>query len=256
MRFLGCTLACLCIWTGSAHAQSALAPRSAPAGKAAAGDPKNVANIASYGIGMNMGRTFKSDGVEIDLEAFIQGVKDGLQGLAPRFTEQQLKTAFESFQADMQAKADAKAKALGAKNQREGQAFLASNKTKTGVKTTKSGLQYQVVKSGTGAIPKATDAVKVHYEGFLIDGTVFDSSIKRNEPTLLQVEGVIPGWTEALQMMRVGDKWRLFVPAELGYGADGAGNMIGPHAALIFDVELLSIEPAAKAALPDPSVQK
>jgi FKBP-type peptidyl-prolyl cis-trans isomerase FklB len=202
------------------------------------------------------GPDLRTDGVDIDLDSFIQGLKDGLQGLQPKFTEPQLKTAFEAFQADMQAKAESRAKALGAKNQREGQTFLVANRTKAGVKTTKSGLQYLVVRAGTGATPKATDTVKVHYEGFLIDGTVFDSSVKRKEPAVLQVDGVIPGWTEALQMMKTGDKWRLFVPAELAYGAAGADNAIGPNATLIFDVELLSVEPPATEALPDPSVPK
>jgi FKBP-type peptidyl-prolyl cis-trans isomerase FklB len=256
MRLLGSTMACLCVLAAPAYAQNTPAPRTAPAAPVAAGAPKNVAVIASYGIGMNMGRTFRTDGVAIDLDSFVQGLKDGLLGLQPKFTEPQLKTAFEAFQADMQAKAEARAKVLGAKNQRDGQTFLATNRTKAGVKTTKSGLQYLVVRAGAGATPKATDTVKVHYEGFLIDGTVFDSSVKRQEPAVLQVDGVIPGWTEALQMMKTGDKWRLFVPAELAYGAAGADNAIGPNATLIFDVELLGVEPPAKEALPDPSVPK
>lgn len=256
MRLLGYTMAGLCVLAAPAYAQNTPAPRPAPAAAAAPAGQKNVAVIASYGIGMNMGRTFKTDGVDIDLDSFIQGIKDGLQALPPKFTEAQLKAAFESFQADMQAKAEARAKAVGAKNQREGQVFLAANKTKAGVKSTKSGLQYLVVRAGTGATPKANDTVKVHYEGFLIDGTPFDSSVQRKEPAVLQVDGVIPGWTEALQMMKTGDKWRLFVPADLAYGADGAGNAIGPHATLIFDVELLGVEPPGKEALPDPSVPK
>jgi FKBP-type peptidyl-prolyl cis-trans isomerase FklB len=256
MRFLGSTMACLCVLAAPAYAQNTPAPRTTPAAPAAAGNQKNVAIVASYGIGMNMGGTFRTDGVDIDLDSFIQGVKDGVQGLKPKFTESQLKTAFEAFQADMQVKSEARAKAVGAKNQREGQTFLTTNRTKPGVKTTKSGLQYLVVRAGTGATPKATDTVKVHYEGFLIDGTVFDSSVKRKEPAVLQVDGVIPGWTEALQMMKTGDKWRLFVPAELAYGAAGADNAIGPNATLIFDVELLGVEPPAKEALPDPSVPK
>jgi FKBP-type peptidyl-prolyl cis-trans isomerase FklB len=130
---------------------------------------------------------------------------------------------------------------VGDKNKREGETFLVGNKTKEGVTTRPSGLQYQVLRSGTGASPKATDTVKVHYEGTLLDGKVFDSSIKRNEPAVFPVNGVIAGWTEAMQLMRVGDKWRLFIPSELAYGARGAGDLIGPNAVLIFDVELLDI---------------
>jgi FKBP-type peptidyl-prolyl cis-trans isomerase FklB len=132
---------------------------------------------------------------------------------------------------------------LAEKNRREGQTFLAKNKTRAGVKVRPSGLQYEVLRAGNGASPKATDTVKVHYEGTLLNGTVFDSSVKRKEPAVFPVNRVIPGWTEAMQMMKVGDKWRLFIPSELAYGARGAGHDIGPNAVLIFDVELLGISP-------------
>jgi FKBP-type peptidyl-prolyl cis-trans isomerase FklB len=261
MKVLGSTMVWICVLVAPAFAQPGTPPRAVPGTGAAPGaapaalDPKAVAGIASYGIGMNMGQTFKNDSVALDLEAFIQGVRDALQGVKPRYSEQQLRTAFEAFQRDMQVRQEARLKALGAKNQREGQTFLAQNKTKAGVKATASGLQYQIIRTGKGATPRASDSVKVHYEGYLIDGTVFDSSVKRNEPATLQVENVIAGWSEALQIMKVGDKWRLFVPSELAYGEDGADNVIGPHATLIFDVELLGIEPPAKDALPDPSVR-
>jgi len=263
MKYLAATMICLCVLVSSANAQTGAAPRpsaaAVPATRAPAAtamDAQQVAGIASYGIGMNMGRTFKTDGVAIDLDAFFQGVKDGLTGQQPRFSEQQLRTAFETFQRDMQARQEQRAKLQGDKNQREGQVFLAQNRTKPGVRTTASGLQYQVIRSGTGATPKASDTVKVHYDGYLVDGTQFDSSVKRKEPAILEVENVIPGWTEALQMMKIGDKWRLFVPSDLAYGADGAGNAIGPNATLIFDVELLGIEPPGKKAPPDPSVRQ
>lgn len=254
MRVSGLMVACLCVFAATAYAQPGATPGgAAPAGAAApAMDQKKASTIASYGVGMNMGRTFKQDGVNIDLKTFIQGIEDGLAGKQPKYTEDELRTAFEVFQRDMQSRQEQRQQVLGDKNKREGQAFLAANKSKAGVKVTRSGLQYQVVQTGKGATPKASDTVKVHYEGSLLDGTVFDSSIKRKEPVNLQVEGVIPGWTEALQMMKVGDKWRLFVPSELAYGADGAGGgAIGPNCVLIFDVELLGIQaPAGQASKP------
>ena len=141
----------------------------------------------------------------------------------------------------LRAKAEEKQKATAEKNLKAGEAFIAANAKKEGVKTTASGLQYKVIKTGTGASPKLTDTVKVHYHGTLIDGTVFDSSVQRGEPVTFPVNGVIPGWTEALQLMKVGDKWQLVIPAKLAYGEDGSGP-IGPNSVLIFEVELLDIE--------------
>jgi FKBP-type peptidyl-prolyl cis-trans isomerase len=141
-------------------------------------------------------------------------------------------------------KMQAKHKAAGDKNLKEGDDFLTANGKKEGVKTLPSGLQYKVIKSGTGRSPKATDTVKVHYNGTLTDGTVFDSSVQRGEPATFPVNQVIPGWTEALQLMKEGDKWQLYIPSKLAYGEQGAGGKIGPNSALIFDVELLSIEGA------------
>jgi FKBP-type peptidyl-prolyl cis-trans isomerase FklB len=140
----------------------------------------------------------------------------------------------------------AKEAEAGAKNIKAGEAFLAENAKKDGVKTTASGLQYKVVKSGSGKTPGLNDTVKVHYHGTLIDGTVFDSSVDRGEPVTFPVNGVIPGWTEALQLMKVGDKWQLVIPAKLAYGENGAGGKIGPNSVLQFDVELLAIEGADK----------
>ena len=204
-------------------------------------DPKDAATIASYGIGISTGRSIKSDNVPIDLDAFCQGIRDGATGGEAKYTDEQIRAAVVIFQRAMQAQQQQKAEALAEKNKQEGQAFLKQNGAKEGVKTLPSGLQYQVVRQGNGASPKATDTVTVHYEGTLLDGTVFDSSLKRNQPATFQVNGVIPGWTEALQQMHVGDKWRLFIPAELAYGARGAGGLIGPNSVLIFDVELLGI---------------
>jgi len=234
---------------GAVEAQNT--PPREPAAPAAAINPADVAKIASYGIGMSTGRSIKADGVALDLESFLQGIRDGAGAAPAKYTDDQIRTALMAFQRAMQEKQQQQQQAASDKNEREGKAFLAKNKTQAGVKTTASGLQYQVLQSGKGASPKAGDTVTVHYEGTLLDGTVFDSSVKRKEPATLQVNGVIPGWTEALQLMKVGDKWRLFVPADLAYGAQGAGGVIGPNSVLIFDVELLGVKaPSATNLLP------
>jgi FKBP-type peptidyl-prolyl cis-trans isomerase FklB len=243
--------ACATLYAGEEPAPSGPGtPAAAPAAPAL--DPKEVGAIASYGIGMNTGHSIKRERIEIDLEAFLQGIRDGASDAKPKYSEQQIRAALAVFQRQMQAKQrqmqatqGERQQASGEKNKREGQAFLAANKTKQGVTALPSGLQYQVIRSGNGASPKATDTVKVHYEGTLLDGKVFDSSVQRNEPAVFPVRGVIPGWTEALQLMKVGDKWKLFIPSELAYGARGAGGDIGPHAVLVFEVELLGIEAPA-----------
>ena len=205
-------------------------------------DAKAAADIASYGIGQQIANNFKSDGVEINVDQLILGLKDGMQDKKPRYTDAELQAAFQAFSRTVQAARTQRQAASGEKNKSAGQAFLAANAKKPGVKATASGLQYQVVKAAQGASPKATDTVQVNYEGTLIDGKVFDSSLRAGQPVTFRVNGVIPGWTEALQLMHVGEKWRIFVPSELAYGAEGAGNDIGPHSVLIFDVELLGIQ--------------
>jgi FKBP-type peptidyl-prolyl cis-trans isomerase FklB len=230
----------LCAMSAMICAQDTSQPAAAPA----AGGP-NDSPVASYGIGMNIGRGMRADGMQIQIDAFIQGLRDGLEGAQPKYPEGQLRAAFDALRQQMQAKQEQLAATVGDKNKREGEAFLANNKAAPGVKVTNSGLQYQVLQAGTGASPKASDTVRVHYHGTLLDGKVFDSSVKRGEPAEFPVDGVIPGWTEALQLMKVGDKWRLFIPAELAYGARGAGNMIGPNAVLVFEVELLDVKPTA-----------
>jgi FKBP-type peptidyl-prolyl cis-trans isomerase FklB len=202
---------------------------------------KTTLDQASYGIGINIGENLKADGLEINVEALAQGIKDAIANAKPRLEQAQIAAALQAFQQEMQAKAAAQGKVAGEKNMREGKAFLATNKTKQGVVTLPSGLQYAVLKQGDGPSPKVTDTVRTHYHGTLLDGTVFDSSVERNEPATFPVGRVIRGWTEALQLMNVGSKWRLFVPAELAYGPQGQGP-IGPHAVLVFDVELLGIE--------------
>jgi len=203
-------------------------------------DLTNPKQKTSYAIGMDIAATLKRQGVDLDEKALATGISDGLAG-KPALTEEQQKAALMDLGKSLRAKAEEKQKAAAEKNLKAGEDFLAANAKKDGVKTTASGLQYKVIKTGTGATPKPTDTVKVHYQGTLIDGTVFDSSVQRGQPITFPVRGVIPGWTEALQLMKVGDKWQLFIPAKLAYGEQGPGP-IGPNSALIFEVELLGIE--------------
>jgi FKBP-type peptidyl-prolyl cis-trans isomerase FklB len=203
--------------------------------------PKSQKDKLSYTIGVNVGRNMKQLPAEIDPEQFVKGFKDGLSGTKTMLSDEEMRTVTTAFQKELAEKQAEKMKAVGEKNKKEGEAFLAANKKKEGVKTLPSGLQYKIIKEGTGKKPKATDKVTCQYEGTLIDGTVFDSSYKRGEPATFPVNGVIPGWTEALQMMKVGSKWQLFIPSKLAYGERGAGPQIGPNAVLIFTVELISI---------------
>jgi FKBP-type peptidyl-prolyl cis-trans isomerase FklB len=208
----------------------------------AAGVTPEVRKNASYGIGVTVAKNFKAQGINVDLDAMVQGLKDGLAGTS-KLTDQQIQQALQAFNQEVEAKQAEMAKSAADKNLADGQAYLASNKTKEGVKVTKTGLQYKILKDGTGPAPKATDSVKVHYEGRLINGEVFDSSIQRGEPAVFPVSQVIPGWTEALQLMKVGSKWQIVIPSELAYGSEmRPGSPIGPNSVLIFDVELLGIE--------------
>ena len=214
-------------------------PAQAPAASGSAF--KDLKSKASYALGMNMGQTFKKQGVDLDPEQLSKGMKDAAAGGKALLTEADMIETLTSFQKEMQIQMAAKALKDAADAKQTGAAFLAANKTKAGVKTTATGLQYKVIKDGTGAYPKATDTVTVHYEGKLVDGTVFDSSIKRGQPASFPVNGVIKGWIEALQLMKPGAKWQLFIPSELAYGAEGRPGTIPPNAVLIFDVELISI---------------
>lgn len=192
----------------------------------------------SYGIAMNMGANIaRQGGVEIDLSAFIIGLQDGLAGAKPRVSEADLQAAFKSAQAKIEAVASTGA----AKQSEAGRKFLAENKARAGVVTTKTGLQYEVLREGNGAKPNSDQSVEVHYHGTLIDGTVFDSSVARGETISFPVTGVIQGWVEALQLMAVGSKWKLFIPAELGYG-NRAQGAIPAGSVLVFEVELIGIE--------------
>lgn len=196
----------------------------------------------SYAIGAQIGTDMKKQSLDIDPDLLTNGFKDGFRGSRLLLTDQELRETIASFQQQMAAKQVERMRALGEKNKLEGSAFLAENKKKEGVKVLPSGLQYKVIKEGTGKMPKAEDVVTVNYRGTLIDGTEFDSSYRRGQPATFPVKGVIKGWTEALQLMKVGSKWQLFIPSDLAYGEQGAGRMIGPNATLIFDVELVGIK--------------
>lgn len=197
----------------------------------------------SYGIGHNISSNFKKQEIVLDMKAFERGMTDGAAGKEPVLDQQTIMTAMQEFQKELMEKQMAAQKQLSETNKTEADKFLAENKAKEGVTTTDSGLQYKVLTKGTGEKhPTPDDTVVVHYRGTLLNGEEFDSSYKRNEPATFSVSSVIPGWTEALQLMVVGDKFELVIPSDLAYGDGGAGQKIGPNAALKFEVELLDIK--------------
>jgi FKBP-type peptidyl-prolyl cis-trans isomerase FklB len=210
---------------------------------------KDLKDKASYAIGLNIGFNFKKQNVDVNQDAFTAGFKDALTGRKPLLNEQEVRETMMAFEKDMQQKQAETAQ----KNAAESEKFLAANKTKEGVKTTASGLQYKVLKEGSGAQPKSSDTVTVNYRGTLVDGTEFDSSYKRGQPATFPVSGVIKGWTEALQLMKVGSKLQLFIPASLAYGEQGRPGL-PPNSTLIFEVELMDVKPApAGGTSPTPS---
>ena len=219
-------------------------PKSPPA-PAAAEESAALATPAdrmSYSIGVEFAKNYKRMGVTLNVDLLLRGMTDEIAGKKLLLDEDALREALMAFQAEAR-RAQLAAMQQGAeKNQKEGEAFLAENKAKPGVVTTASGLQYKILKAGTGKKPTDADTVECHYRGTLINGTEFDSSYARGQPATFPVSGVIPGWTEALKLMPVGSKWQLFVPAALGYGARGAGGEIGPNATLLFEVELLRVK--------------
>ncbi len=219
-------------------------PKAAPAQtKPAAADPAATAKDASYAIGLNIGQSLKEQNIGVDAEQILQGLKDGLTGAKPRLDEAQLQQAVTAFQQQVVAKRQAEAQAMAAKNVAAGKVFLDANKKKPGVKTTASGLQYQILQPGTGPSPKPTDTVKVNYTGTTIDGTVFDSTKEHGQPATFPLDGVIKGWTEGIPLMKVGGKARFVLPPELAYGATPPpGAAFGPNSVLVFEVELLGIE--------------
>jgi|SRR3984957_7577120 FKBP-type peptidyl-prolyl cis-trans isomerase FklB len=200
----------------------------------------------SYALGMNVGRglaqKMKSDSLDISNPIFLRAMKDALSGVKPLLTEDEEKAQLEKLDANLRSKQEAKMAMAGDVNKAKGDAFLAANKTKDGVITLPSGLQYKIISPGTGPKPSASDTVSANYRGTLIDGTEFDASAKHGGPQSFPVNQVIPGWTEALQLMPVGSKWQLYIPSDLAYGSRGAGGAIGPNSTLIFDIELVSIQ--------------
>ncbi|RJQ46311.1 MAG: FKBP-type peptidyl-prolyl cis-trans isomerase [Nitrospiraceae bacterium] len=210
---------------------------------------KTQRDKVSYGIGMDIGNGLKSQSIDVDPDILSKGIKDVLSGSKTMMTDEEFRETMTNFQNELRAKQMERMKEIAEKNKKDGEAFLEGNKKKEGVVTLPSGLQYKVIKEGTGEKPEATDMVTADYRGTLVDGTEFDSSARHGQPMTFKVNGVIPGWTEALQLMKVGSKWQLFIPPTLAYGERGAGKDIGPNSTLIFDVELISIadeEPAAQ----------
>lgn len=205
-------------------------------------DLKTRKDSVSYAIGMNIGQSFKMQKIEADPAIIAAAIQDVLDSNDAKMTDEQAQQIWMSYQQEMMAKAEEERKAAGAKNKEAGEKFLSANKSKEGVVTTASGLQYKVITMGNGPKPTSSDKVKVHYRGTLINGQQFDSSYDRGEPAVFPVTGVIAGWTEVLQLMPVGSKWEVYIPSNLAYGERGAGADIGADATLIFTVELMGIE--------------
>jgi FKBP-type peptidyl-prolyl cis-trans isomerase FklB len=199
---------------------------------------KTQKDKVSYIIGMDIGNNLKKQSIDIDPNILAKGLKDAFTGMKSLLTQKEIQETMAAFQKEMMVKKEEVAK----QNKKDGETFLAENKKKEGVKTLPSGLQYKVIKAGAGKKPQSTDTVTVHYRGTLIDGTEFDSSYKRGRTVSFPVSGVIPGWTEGLQLMEEGAKWQLFIPPTLAYGERGTAGIIGPNATLIFEVELVSIQ--------------
>lgn len=214
----------------------------APKTEAKPADKKDDAQLlkdVSYAVGMNIAQNWKRQDVDFDVDQVSQGIKDTLAGKTPRLSDQQAQQAVMAYQEKLRTQQQEK----GAKSKKEGEAFLAENAKKQGVKTTPSGLQYQVIKEGTGPQPKSTDTVKVNYLGTLTNGKKFDSSYDRNEPAEFPLNGVIKGWTEGLQLMKVGSKYKFFIPSDLAYGENSPPG-IPPNSVLVFEVELLEVKAA------------
>ena len=204
-------------------------------------DNQNLDRI-SYALGLSMGNNFRSSGIKtLNVQDFADGVAAVFEGVQPKMTYDEAKLEIKNFFEAMEAEQQAAAAKMGEVNEAAGKKFLEENGKRVEVNVTPSGLQYEVLQEGTGKQPVASDSVTVHYTGKLIDGTVFDSSVERGVPATFGVTQVIPGWVEALQLMKEGAKWRLFIPAQLAYGPQGAGNIIGPNSTLIFDVELIKV---------------
>lgn len=209
---------------------------------------KTEAQKRSYALGMDIGNSVKGLPVDLKIDYLAAGIRDLVEGNQPQLNDEEQKAVMKSFVEELEAAQKEQASAQASENEKAGEDFLTENKGKEGVKVTDSGLQYKVVEAGDGESPTADDSVKVNYEGKLIDGTVFDSSYERGEPVTFPVSAVIPGWTEALQLMKPGAEYMLYIPADLAYGERGAGADIGPNETLIFKVELLEVVDEAAAA--------
>ncbi|MCC6579655.1 MAG: FKBP-type peptidyl-prolyl cis-trans isomerase [Phycisphaeraceae bacterium] len=222
----------------AADAPATPAPATAtPAATDAAAKPESAIQRASYGFGMGIGMQMKQEGLELDIAQFVRGISDALAGRQPVLTQEEIQQAVMAIQEETMKKRAAD----GDNNQKAADAFLAENAKKEGVKTTASGLQYIVVKEGEGKTPTPSDFVEVHYRGTLLSGKEFDSSIQRGKPAQFKLDGVIPGWTEGLQLMKEGGKMKFYIPPKIGYGQRGAGNIIPANSLLVFDVELLKV---------------
>lgn len=217
--------------------------QAAPAAESTVAGLSTEMQQVSYGIGLNFSQNIKRQGVELDMTAFNSGVSDGLAENEPQISQADIMKAMQSFQQKMTAKQKTDRENQGGDNKKQADAFFAENTKKEGVVTLESGLQYKIITEGKGEIPSADTTVEVNYRGTLLNGEEFDSSYKRGQPVSFPVKGVIKGWTEALQLMPVGSKWELYIPAELAYGPGGTGP-IGPNSALVFEVDLLSIKAA------------
>jgi FKBP-type peptidyl-prolyl cis-trans isomerase FklB len=238
------------------------ATKASPAKSATAGKSAGVTTLKtqkekfSYALGLNLGTSLHKQSVDVDPNIVAQGLKAALAGGKTLMTPEEAQAALTAVQNDLRQKQMEKMKVAGDANKKEGETFLEANKAKEGVVTLPSGLQYKILKAGTGPKPTASDTVVCNYRGTLINGKEFDSSYKRGQPATFPVGGVIKGWTEALQLMPVGSKWQLFIPSSLAYGERGAGGDIGPDATLIFEVELMSIQDKAKTEEKKPEEQK
>jgi FKBP-type peptidyl-prolyl cis-trans isomerase FklB len=204
-------------------------------------DLKDLKDKESYSLGYQFGQSLKAQGVDIDLDIYAAGIRDSLGGKEPRMSQEEIRATVANLRQRVAAVQQKALKEQADKNYKEGEDFLIDNARKEGVKSLPSGLQYKVLRPGSGRAPQAADTVTVHYRGTLIDGSEFDSSIARGQPQTFKVNGVIPGWTEALQLMKEGDKWQIFIPANLAYGEKGAPPRIPPNSTLIFEVELISV---------------
>jgi FKBP-type peptidyl-prolyl cis-trans isomerase len=233
-------------------ATSTKAATSKPAGTNSAAGPLTTEKAkTSYAIGVDLGSKLKGQSIDVDTSILLRGINDGISGAKPAMTDEAMKTSLTALSTQIRAKQTAMLKEMTEKNKAEGDAFLLDNKSKEGVVVLPSGLQYKILKAGDGPKPAASDSVVCNYRGTLINGKEFDSSYKRGQPATFPVSGVIKGWTEALQLMPVGSKWQLFVPPDLAYGERGAGADIQPDSTLIFEVELMSIQPKGQEKAPE-----